>query len=120
MADNIAKFLEALGIALWGVSGGIAHLFVSGRRPTFYAFLSCVFVSGFAGLMVGRIMEAGDMPRYFTEFAIGMGGFGGPITLNLLYRKMAKTGLGASDNEIADAKAESENNNEVSEDTLSE
>ena len=108
MSDMLAKFVEAAGVALWGVSGGVAHLFVSGKRPTFYAFLYCVFVSGFAGLMVGRIMEASAMPQYLKEFAIGMAGFGGPVTLNLLYKKMAKATLGATDKEIEKAKKEVE------------
>lgn len=108
MSDMFAKFIETAGVALWGVSGGVAHLFVSGRRPTFYAFLYCVFVSGFAGLMVGRIMEASAMPPYLKEFAIGMAGFGGPVTLNILYKKMAKATLGATDKDIEQAKREAE------------
>lgn len=101
------KALEFMFISLLGVSGGVAHLFISGKRPTFYAFLYCIFVSGFAGLMVGRLMEAGDFPTYIREFAIGMGGFGGPITLNILYRKMGRTILGVSDKDIDRATEES-------------
>lgn len=106
MNEYIDKALDFAFVALWGISGGIAHLFISGKRPTFYAFLYCIFVSGFAGMMVGRLMEASDLPQYLREFAIGMGGFGGPATLNILYRKMGKTFLGVSDKDIDKAMEE--------------
>lgn len=99
----VKDIVDALGVLLWGVTGGLANLFVSGRRPSFYALLSCFFVSGFAGLMASKIVEVSPLPPYLKEFVIGMAGFGGPVTLHILYRKMMKEQLGVTDKDIKDA-----------------
>lgn len=97
------ELTDALDVLLWGVTGGLANLFVSGRRPTFYALLSCFFVSGFAGLMAAKLMDVSPLSQHFREFVVGMAGFGGPVTLHLLYKKMARENLGATDSEIKEA-----------------
>lgn len=98
--DQFTRLFDAANMYLWGISGGLAHLFVSGKKPNFTALVSCIFVSGFAGLMAGRLMEVSTFAPYLREVVIGMAGFGGPVTLTMLYRWMAKKTLGVSDKDI--------------------
>ena len=99
-ANPLKELADTMGTLLWGVTGGFANLFVSGRRPTFRALISCFVVSGFAGLMASKIVALSTYDPNFKDFLVGMAGFGGPTTLHLLYKKLAKDFFGATDEDI--------------------
>lgn len=95
-----------------GASGGLTHLLVTGKRPTFGALLSCIVVSGFAGIMMDRLMAVSDFPLYLQEVAIGGAGFGGPNTLYLIHRKIMKATLGVSDTDLDRAREDAREDRE--------
>lgn len=99
-ANPLKEIADLMGTLLWGVTGGLANLFVSGRRPTFRALISCFVVSGFAAMMAGSLIDMGNYSQNFHNFVVGMAGFGGPTTLFLLYRKLARNVFGATEEDI--------------------
>ena len=69
--------------ALLAIFGGFAKMFIIQQRLTFYPFLSCCIVSGFAGVMASYLVQYGNLPHFLQNFIIGMSGFAGPTALKL-------------------------------------
>lgn len=99
-ANPLKELADALEVLLWGITGSLANLFVSGRRPSFYALLSCLFVGGFACLIVYKLLIVTNMHEDFKIALAGLAGFGGPITLRVLYKKLTTDNLGFSGEDI--------------------
>ena len=108
--DTTTKMLEELLLFLrpvmLGTFGGIASIFVSGKRPDASAIMSCVFVSGFAGWLGGRLSDAMHLSNDYRDVIIGIGGFLGAIFLTIVAKFVAKKFLGVdiSDNICANEK----------------
>jgi uncharacterized membrane protein YeaQ/YmgE (transglycosylase-associated protein family) len=73
-----------------GTFGGVASVFVSGKKPDAGAIMYCICVSGFAGWIAGKLSRAFDLSPDYTDVVVGVAGFLGAVFLTMLARFVTK------------------------------
>lgn len=73
-----------------GTFGGVASVFVSGKKPDAGAIMYCIFVSGFSGWLAGKLSRAFHLTPDDSDVVIGVAGFLGAVFLTMLARFVTK------------------------------
>lgn len=91
LLESLLSFLRPVMI---GTFGGMASIFVSGKRPDANAIMSCVFVSGFSGWLAGRFSDAMQLSLDYRDVIMGVAGFLGAVFLTIIAKFVANKFLG--------------------------
>lgn len=83
LLEEILVFIKPVII---GTFGGVASVFVSGKKPDAGAIMYCIFVSGFSGWIAGKLARAFNLTPDYTDVVIGVAGFLGAVFLTVLAR----------------------------------
>ena len=87
LLEEILIFMKPVII---GTFGGVASVFVSGKKPDAGAIMYCIFVSGFSGWLAGKLARAFKLAPDYSDVVIGVSGFLGAVFLTMLARFVTK------------------------------
>lgn len=89
----ITAILDIIKPIIIGFFGGVASIFVSGKKPSASTISSAIFVSGFSGWLGGKLASALELSPDYRDVVIGVAGFLGAGFLSMVSKTvMAKFG----------------------------
>jgi hypothetical protein len=87
LLETILLFFKPV---LIGTFGGVASVFVAGKKPDAGAVMYCICVSGFSGWLAGRMSDALELTPDYKDVVIGVAGFLGAVFLTSLATIISK------------------------------
>ena len=87
LLEELLMFMKPVII---GTFGGVASVFVSGKKPDAGAIMYCIFVSGFSGWLAGKLSRAFQLSPDYSDVVIGVAGFLGAVFLTMMARFVTK------------------------------